>query len=344
MAWDSTKPANSAALVSSVIRQNWDALARTLGGVNLVADPVFLIWAGGDAVAPTHWVAGGAGVAIARTGTGLGDTRRKVGKFCAKVTAGGGATGTLSQQILPTATFDDFLDGLSMGLGAWVWTTSVSSVRLYIADGATTTFSSFHTGNGGAGAWEWLSFAHVVSASATKVEVGISANASTVGYLSGPTLLLGEVPPSYYQPAPVGYGTLHFPQAGTLSTGTKKGMFAPARPGIVKDVQLRCETAPTTQAVIVDVNTWDGSAFTSMYSTRPQIAAAGNQGGAQPDGTYARRCLSGLHGTSLVAGGLLSVDTDQVGTGTLGADMIVEVRVLQYLRPLEAFLGYNEFA
>lgn len=338
--FDATKPASSTFLVSSEIRQNFDALTYALAP-NQVADPTFLIWAAGDSAAPSHWTLTGAGATITRTGTGLGDTTRKAGKFAAKVVAGGGAAAKLTQDLLTTTTYDDIFDAETFSFGCWAKTSSSNAGRMYIDDGFSTTATSYHTGDG---TFQWLTATRTIDVSATKIQVVLEAAAGTTVYWSGPTVIFGPIKPSAFRPAPSVYGVLYFPTVGNAATGTKKSVWVPSRPGIVKDVQLRCETAPTTQAIIVDVNTWDGSAFTSMFSTRPQIAASGNQGGAQPDTTYARRCLSGLWGSSLSAGGALSWDVDQVGSGTVGADLAVHVRVLQFARPLESFLGYNEVA
>jgi hypothetical protein len=38
----------------------------------------------------------------------------------------------------------------------------------------------------------------------------------------------------------------------------------------------------------------------------------------------------------------MTLDVDQVGSGTAGADAVVEVGVLQYASPLERFLGYSD--
>lgn len=340
MTWDVTRPPTSGFLISSEIRQNFIALQSALGGRNLLADPTFLIWAAGDALAPAHYVLSGAGAAIARAGTGLGDTKRKVGQFCAKVTAGGGATAVLTQSLLTTTSYDDFLNLLSVSVGAWVWCASASACRLEINDGVSNTTSAFHTGNS---TWQWLTATRIMDAASTKLEFRFNTAASTIGYLSGPSFLLGETPPSYFVPAPLAYGTIYFPLAGTLTAGTFKGVYVPARPAIVKDVQLQCITAPTTQAIIVDVNTFDGSLWTSMYTTKPQIAASATRGGAQPDTTYARRCLTGYSGAAAPgAGYALAVDLDQVGSGTAGGDLSIHIRCLQFTRPLEEFLGYNE--
>lgn len=337
MAFDATKPPTSGFLVSSEIRQNWTAIQNTLGETNLLADPTFLIWAAGDTSAPAHYVLSGTGAAIARAGTGLGDTTRKVGKFCAKV-MGGAATAVLTQSLLTTTSYDDYLDGLVVSVGSWVWSASASAARLEINDGFAATNSAFHTGNS---TWQWLTASRTIDLAATKLEWRFNQAAGTTGYVSGPTFLIGETPPGYFVPAPVLYGTIYFPFAGTLATGTNKGFYTFARPAIVKDVQLQAVTAPATQAVIIDVNQGDGTTQTSMYATRPQIAAAAKFGAAQPDTTYQRRCFTGVSGAS-GTNAVLSYDVDQVGTGTAGADLAVQIRCLQYARPLEQFLAAGD--
>lgn len=345
MTFEQTNPPEDGYLVSAELRDNFAALQASVGGVNLCKDPTFLIWAAGDAAAPTHWVTSGTGHAIARAGTGLGDTKRKVGKYCAKLTAGGGATAYILQNLLTTASYDDFLDGLEVSKGAWVWCASAGTARLVIDDGVTSTSSDAHSGGSG---WEWLTVTHTISSSATKLAFGMSVGAGGVAYLSGVNKVLGGVPPSGYQPAPCVMSTLRFGVAGDLTglTGTQIDTWLPGRPGLVQHVQLYSKTAPTGAAIIVDVNTIDGgAAFTSMFSTRPEIAVSNNAGGGVPDGTYARRCLAALVGVTgypSSVGAFLTVDLDQVGSSVAGADLSIQVRVLQFASPMEAFLGITE--
>lgn len=340
MGWDKTKPATNSALVSAEIRDNWTALETSLGGANLLADPTFRVWAAGDSAAPTHYVLAGAGAAVARTGTGLGDTSRKRGAFAAKVTSAA-ATATLSQDLLPTSAYDDGFDSVYVSCGAWVKCSSASKARIQITDGATTTSSSYHTGGG---AFEWLTITgHQISASATKLTFQLSVEATSIAaIISGPTFVLGQVPPADYIPAPVKIDEWVAYIPGTLTTGTAKWRIESFRPGIVLDVHLVVGTAPTGQALIVDVNTFDGAANTSMFSTRPQIAASASRGDGQPDTTYARRCFAANFGSTNTTGGSLTLDIDQVGSGTAGADLWAHIRHMSYARPLEAFLAYNQ--
>jgi hypothetical protein len=338
--WDRTKPAANSLIQSAEVRNNWTALQRTMGGVNLLADPTFLIWPAGDSTAPAHWSISGAGATIARTGTGLGDTNRKHGKFAAKLTAGGGATGYLTQSLLTTTSYDDGFDGLVVSAGAWVRATAASACRIRMDDGAAQTNSSYNTG---ASAWEWLPVSHTIAATATKIEFELEAAVSQVCHISAPTVVLGEVPPGYPQPGKTAIAVHEFDLlAGNMSVSADKDRWMPHRPGLILDVQLSLRTAPTTNPVIVDVNTWDGSAFTSMFSTRPQVAAGQLRGGAQPDTTYARRCVTAFFGSSVTAGQLVSYDVDAIGSGTVGADLKVRIMYLTFDRPLEGFVAHNE--
>lgn len=337
--WDATKPVTSSLLVSADVRSNWTALQQTVGTTNLLADPTFLIWQAGDAAVGAHWSLSGAGAAIARSGTGLGDTTRKVGDFCAKLTSAA-ATLTLQQQLLPTAAFTraSFLQSQSVSAGSWLKTSTASAAQICIFDGVGSTCSSFHTGGG---AFEWLTVTRVLNVAATELTFRATVTATSLtAYVSGPTVILGPVPPSYSQPAPVRFDTMRFHMYGALTVAADKWRWSNSRPGIVKDVQLEAVGANVTSAFVVDVKTWDGAALTSMFTTKPQIAVAAKSGDAIPDTTYARRCFTGGFGTGLTAGAFGSMDVSSWG-GTGLSDMDVSIRYLTYDRPLEQFLDYN---
>lgn len=312
-----------------------------LGGVNLVRNDDFLNWVDGDAAAPEGYTAAGTGVAVARCGTGLGDTNRKIGDFCAKLTRGT-TDASLAQTILSTTAFTraNFLIGRYAAGGAWVKCSTPNIARVAIYDGAGYEYSSYHTGGG---SWEWLAVTRQINVAATQLQIIPQCNNSAVGaYFDGLSLAIvdSDLDLPHEILCPVVYGALHFSAAGTVAAATNIHTYQPARAGIVKDVQLYAKTAPTGQALIIDLNTWDGASFTSMFSTRPQLAAAAQYGGAQPDTTYARRCFRGTSGASVSAGGIISFDVDQVGSGVAGADLRVEARVLQYQSPLERFQSY----
>jgi hypothetical protein len=309
-----------------------------LGGVNLVQNDDFLVWPDGDAAAPEGYTLAGTGAAVARIGTGLGDTDRKIGDFACKLTRGTTDL-TLTKTILGTAAFTraDFLKARYAAGGAWVHCATANAARVAIYDGVGYAHSVYHTGGG---TWEWLPVTRLINAAATRLDIIPKVdNAAVAAKFSGLTCAIidSDLSLPHDLLCPVQYGFFHFSYAGVVAGATNVHGFEPSRMGIVKDVQLFIKTAPTGQNLIVDVNTWDGAAHTSMFSTRPQIIAAGFRAGAQPDTTYARRCLRGTFGATIAAGGELTFDVDQVGSGVAGSDLRVEVRALEYQSPLERF-------
>ena len=312
-----------------------DTVAATLPQSNVVLNETFLIWAAGDAVAPTGWTLAGTGAAAARAGTGLGDTNRKVGDFCAKLTFGS-ATLTLSQDVLPTAAFSrvDHLKGTTVGLGAWVKSAVGSQARLYVTDGVTTTYSAYHSGGA---TFEWLSLEHDISGSATALTIGISVESSAGNpvYFSGPTLLLASLAPTGWRPTPMAYGTVFFPSAGAQTASTDKARYLLARMGIVKDVQATLSTAPTGATTFkIDVNNGANSIF---GGTKLEFVASDKVAAKAPDGTYQYRCFAGgrqASGASIA--NALSYDVDAIGSTIAGSDLTLGIRVMVYLDPFEA--------
>ncbi len=343
--WRPDLPADGVPALTANVRSNWDALALAVGSQNLLADPAFLIWAAGNTVAPSHWNVTGTGT-IARTGPGAADTTTKVGGYSIKLIPVSGAH-WLSQQILsPTGmtASASFLAGQTMSCGAWVKTSQASHARIWIFDVDSSTISSYHPGDG---QWRWITVTHVLHATPTSLGFYLRADVNGfAAYFSGPTCVLGPVPPSQYMPAPFTYARIDVCHiAGNVSTGTDKCRAFFPRPVLIRDVALRVRVAPATTAITVDANNWEtGTGWVSMFSTRPTIAATALHGGAPPDGTYTYRCVFGMAGATALAGGNgLSFDIDTVGTGTVGADLTISVGYLMYAPPLSYFNGYNEW-
>lgn len=318
-------------------------LQSAIGKLNLLGNDTFVIWPASTVAA--YWTFAGAGGVFARAGTGEADTVRRVGRYCLSANRVGTDL-TATQVVLDAAAYPDFdnLDGLTIGFGCWVRSAVATHARIQVQDGASTTNSSYHTGAVG---WEWLSLTHVVSASATKLEAILEVkNSNGTAYFAGPTMIVNTLAPTNWIPCPVAYGVMHFPIIGNAAVATKKFIFAPRRPMIIKDVQIRAETAPTGAALILDVNTNTNAVanptFASMFSTRPQIAISDFNGGAQPDGTYERRCMQSFYGVTPAIGSVLSVDVDQIGSTVAGADIVIEIGALQYMRPLESGLAFND--
>lgn len=107
-----------------------------------------------------------------------------------------------------------------------------------------------------------------------------------------------------------------FRKAGTLSVTTNVGEYF--RAGFacrITEVQVHVGTAPTGAALIVDVND-DGTTVFTTQGNRPQVADGANDDtSGTPDG-----------GTSVVKDSVITIDVDQVGSGTAGADLTVHVR------------------
>jgi hypothetical protein len=311
-----------------------DTVAATLPQSNVVLNETFIIWADGDSAAPTGWTLAGTGAAAARAGTGLGDTTRKVGDFCAKLTYGS-ATLTLSQDVLPTAAFSrvDYLRGTTVGFGAWVKSAVANQARIYVTDGVTTTYSSYHTG---AAAFEWLSLTHVISGSGTKLTVGISveSSAGNPAYFSGPTLLLASLAPTNWRPTPNIVSTVGWTLQGSQTVGTTKGAYIFNRMAFVKYIQCSLQTAPTGSTTFkVDVN----RTATTMLASAVTFTAGDKATAKAPDGTYSQRCFPGTNlasGTTLTD--QLSFDIDAVGSTIAGSDLNVLVRFLEFVDPFES--------
>lgn len=83
----------------------------------------------------------------------------------------------------------------------------------------------------------------------------------------------------------------------------------------ITEVIIRVKTAPTGATIIVDVNI-EGTTIFTTQSNRPAIAI---------DGTEARSTT--IENASLSKEDLLTVDVDQIGSGTAGADLTVQVLV-----------------
>ena len=103
--------------------------------------------------------------------------------------------------------------------------------------------------------------------------------------------------------------------SGTLSVGAGTLRYT-NRAGsalTIREVHLAVNTAPAGAALIVDVNL-DGVSIFASPADRPQVAA----------GAYAGS--SALIGTSAwAANAVLTVDVDQVGSSTPGANLVVTV-------------------
>ena len=314
-----------------------------VGQGNWVANENFLIWPGATAEAPAYWTLDT--IAIAREASTV-----KIAGQSAKLTRSG-SDGDLVQNLMNTTSFSAngaYYQGKTFAFGAWVKTSVASSVRLQFDDGVTTSETSYHTGTGGGGGnWEWLATTHTVSASATKMALGIQQlNSNGDAYVNGVTATVSEngLEITEWIPSRGVIGTIVFKRAGdaVAEQPTNKDTFGGTRPFIVLDTRLSADTAPTDATLIVDINTWNGSSFVTMYSTKPSILTTAKKSVvAKPDVDAHLQCFDAAFGTNLTDAEL-NWDIDQIGSSVPGADLMVYIRAFQYVRPQEALLDLED--
>lgn len=102
--------------------------------------------------------------------------------------------------------------------------------------------------------------------------------------------------------------------AGALSAAAFAKKVPAAYAATITGVRLAVGTAPVDAAILVDVNKAGTTIFTTQ-ANRPTIADGASSGGpgAAPNVT------------TLAAGDLLTVDVDQIGSGTAGSNLAVQV-------------------
>lgn len=106
-----------------------------------------------------------------------------------------------------------------------------------------------------------------------------------------------------------------FSKSGNLSTGTGTLRWYNdlGRAVTIFAVRASVGTAPATQSIIIDVNE-NGTTMYTTQGNRPTIAASSNTTDATlPDDT------------SLADNNYITIDIDQVGSGTVGADLTVTI-------------------
>lgn len=325
-AWVETEPAASSALQSADIRAGWAAIEEAYGK-NLLGDPDFLIWHAGDSAAPAHWQVSG-GPTIARETSIV-----KTLGMSAKITYDGSGDDLIYQDILNTTDYDQVFDGEEFSFGAWAWSDS-SGAYCEIDDGQAQA-SAQHAGNS---AWSWLTGTITVDSAADKIRFQGKLDAAGNLYLDQPTVVLGPIPPKKPKPCPTTIIEIGTVLAGDpVATGTEVFAFSYRRPFLIRYCQLEAISNAGGQAMIVDINHWNGSAWVTAFSTKPEIAVGARSGGQVVDGTYQYRCFTGGFGTT-VEDARLGIDVDQAASSGAKNPTIL-VTALTYRRPLEAFNG-----
>lgn len=104
--------------------------------------------------------------------------------------------------------------------------------------------------------------------------------------------------------------------SGTVAVSTgKHRVYNDTGVGLtIRSVRASAGTAPTGASILVDVNK-NGSTIFSTQANRPAIAAAANTSGK----------VTNMNVTTLADGDFLTVDVDQIGSGTAGADLVVQI-------------------
>ena len=85
----------------------------------------------------------------------------------------------------------------------------------------------------------------------------------------------------------------------------------------IQSVRATVGTAPTGQALIVDVNK-NGTTIFTTQANRPAIPAGNNTSGE----------VTNMDITTIAVGDYLTVDVDQVGSVVAGSDLVVQIDVI----------------
>ncbi len=106
-----------------------------------------------------------------------------------------------------------------------------------------------------------------------------------------------------------------FSRSGTLAVGAGTHRFRFPFAATLVGTTAAVATAPAGAALILDLNR-NGTTVYSTQANRPTIADGANATTTEPVPDV----------TAIAAGDYLTVDVDQVGSTTAGADLVVQVR------------------
>jgi hypothetical protein len=118
---------------------------------------------------------------------------------------------------------------------------------------------------------------------------------------------------NHTHPAPLITQSWAWPGPVQVVTGTTRWYNLTGAAVTIQGVWAAAGTAPTATDIIVDVHR-NGTTIFTTQANRPRVAAGTNGG-----------VLATPSVTTVPNGGYLTVDVDQVGTGTVGADVVVGV-------------------
>ncbi len=110
--------------------------------------------------------------------------------------------------------------------------------------------------------------------------------------------------------------TIAYSLAGNVSTGAKKySWICPFQVGAtIRSCYAGVGTAPLTTGILIDINI-DGTTIFTNQSNRITITAGETLG------------IGGAQVTAIPFGGIVTIDIDQIGTGTVGADLSVVILI-----------------
>lgn len=106
-----------------------------------------------------------------------------------------------------------------------------------------------------------------------------------------------------------------FALSGTVAVAAGKSRIYLEGDYVIETVRAAVHTAPAGAALVVDVNKNSTTIYTTQ-ANRPSITAGTNSATGNSPAV-----------TTFAAGDYLTVDVDQVGSSTAGADLTVTVRV-----------------
>jgi hypothetical protein len=181
--------------------------------------------------------------------------------------------------------------------------------------GGSTGNNTYHVGDGSV---DWIYCTHTLSGSATKLDLILEVGQAGSAYFGNLVFAVSDIAAVDWFMERWGYYVMVIPtQRDVIATGSPASEFRHPMQmaGLIVDTELKCKTAPTGSAVIVDVNK-DGN---SAYSTRPQIAIAATTGDAAPDGTYQYRCLE--------EGNIVTMDVDQADSGSTADELDSVIKI-----------------
>lgn len=186
-----------------------------------------------------------------------------------------------------TTTARDALSGVSLWDGRVIWNTSLDRLERYSVD---------------AGAWEV-----VTPQAATQAEA--EAGAAIATRIWSPLRIAQAIAKLARQ-----VETYVFNVPGNVATQTGRSRIYLEAGFTVETIRAAVGTAPAGAALVVDVNK-NGTTLFTAQGNRPQITPGNNTATGSPEVI------------DLAAGDYLTVDVDQVGSGTTGADLTVTVRL-----------------